>query len=171
MLRTSFPLPLTDNAPLRLVQNGEIVQFADTETAPDFQVKIARARGFRSVLLTPLMSNGAAIGVISVTRVETGSFAPHHVQLLQTFADQAVIAIENVRLFDETKEALARQTATSDILRIISQSPTDVQPVFDAIVLASVRLLECDRSVFVRCDSTSFWQVALAGSEGLLKIS
>ena len=128
------------------------------------------ARGFRSMLLAPLMSSGTPIGLVSVTRVQAGTFAAHHVQLLQTFADQAVIAIENVRLFNETKEALARQTATSDILRIISQSPTDVQPVFDAIVLASVRLLECDRSVFVRCDSTSFWQVALAGSKGLLKI-
>ena len=141
MLKTSFPLPLTDNAPLRLVQNGEIVQFADTETAPDFQVKIARARGFRSVLLTPLMSNGAAIGVISVTRVETGSFADHHVQLLRTFADQAVIAIENVRLFNETREALERQTATADILKVIASSPDDVQPVFDAIAASANRLI------------------------------
>ena len=117
-----------------------------------------------------MLRNGQPIGVISVSRSEAGAFAANEVELLQTFADQAVIAIENVRLFNETKEALARQTATSDILRIISQSPTDVQPVFDAIVLASVRLLECDRSVFVRCDSPSFWQVALAGSKGLLKI-
>jgi GAF domain-containing protein len=141
MLRTSFPLPFTDYAPLRLVQNGETVQFADTETAPDFQVKIARARGFRSILLTPLMSNGAGIGLISVTRVETGSFADHHVQLLQTFADQAVIAIENVRLFNETKEALERQTATADILKVIASSPSDVQPVFEAIAERSNRLI------------------------------
>jgi GAF domain-containing protein len=140
LLRTSFPLPLTAYAPLRLVQNGEAVQFADTETAPDFQAKIARARRFRSILLTPLMSNGAAIGLISVTRVETGSFADHHVQLLQTFADQAVIAIENVRLFNETREALDRQTATAEILKVIASSPSDVQPVFDVIVERAVRL-------------------------------
>src|ERR1700738_2157071 len=97
-LQALYPLPLANYAPLRLVQNGKTVEFADTETAPEFQARIARARGFRSILLTPLMSNGAAIGLISVTRVETGSFAQHHVQLLQTFADQAVIAIENVRL-------------------------------------------------------------------------
>ena len=75
---------------------------------------------------------GNAIGVIAVTRRETGSFsADHHVELLQTFADQAVIAIENVRLFNETQEALERQTATADILKVIACSPSDVQPVFE----------------------------------------
>jgi GAF domain-containing protein len=141
VLRTAFPLPLSEYAPLRLVQNGETVQFADTETAPDFQVKIARARGFRGIMLTPLMSNGAAIGLISVTRLETGSFADHHVQLLQTFADQAVIAIENTRLFNETKEALERQTATAEILKVIASSPSDVQPVFEAIAASANRLI------------------------------
>src|SRR3979490_1679650 len=87
------------------------------------------------------MSNGAGIGLISVTRVETGSFADHHVQLLQTFADQAVIAIENVRLFNETREALERQTATADILKVIASSPSDVQPVFEAIATSANRLL------------------------------
>jgi two-component system, NtrC family, sensor kinase len=141
VLKTSFPLPLTDFAPLLLAQKGESVQFADTETAPDFQKKIARARGFRSILFTPLMSNGAAMGFISLTRVETGSFEDHHVQLLQTFADQAVIAIENVRLFNENQEALERQTATADILKVIASSPSDVQPVFEAIATSANRLL------------------------------
>src|SRR3979490_2109871 len=87
------------------------------------------------------MSNGAGIGLISVTRVETGSFADHHVQLLQTFADQAVIAIGNVRLFNETQEMLERQTATADILKVIASSPSDVQPVFEAIATSANRLL------------------------------
>ena len=82
------------------------VEIADTETEPhDLPLReIARARGFRSLLYVPLMSKGTAIGVIGVTRRNPGPFSAHHVELLQTFADQAVIAIENVRLFNETQE-------------------------------------------------------------------
>jgi len=140
-LKRLFPMPFSEYPPLELVRNGETIQFADTEAAPDVQARVARARGFRSIVLTPLMSGGAAIGLISVTRAQTGSFADHHVQLLQTFADQAVIAIENVRLFNETREALERQTATADILKVIAGSPSDVQPVFEAIATNSNRLI------------------------------
>src|SRR6516165_6891126 len=70
----------------------------------------------------------------------------------------------------ELKEAREQQAATAEILRVISQSPVEVQPVFDAIVLAAGRLIGCDRSVLIRCDDAKFWQVALAGPRGLLKI-
>jgi len=142
VLKASFPRPLADFPPFEHLRKGEAVQITDAETVPDVRVRdLARARGYCSVLFSPLMSNGAPIGVISVTRVETGSFADHHVQLLQTFADQAVIAIENTRLFNETREALERQTATADILKVIASSPSDVQPVFEAIATSANRLI------------------------------
>jgi two-component system NtrC family sensor kinase len=142
VLKATFPRPVADFRPFELAQTGKVVQVADTDAETDAQMKdIARARGFRSALLSPLMSKETPIGLITVTRVETGSFAAHHVQLLQTFADQAVIAIENTRLFNETKDALERQTATADILRVIATSPSDVQPVFKAIAERSKRLV------------------------------
>ena len=165
VLKNSFPLPLAAYPPLTMMQKGETVQIADTETVEDFQRKIARARGFRSIMLSPLMSNRAPIGLISVTRVETGSFADHHVQLLQTFADQAVIAIENARLFNETTEALERQTATSDILKVIASSPSDVQPVFDVIVERAVRLCGARMGRVYRYDGDL---IHLVGGHGLI---
>ncbi|WP_442893817.1 GAF domain-containing protein [Bradyrhizobium sp. AZCC 1699] len=142
-LKASFPRKLAELPIFALVRNGETIQFADTEAeeVPEANRDLARLRGFRSVLFTPLMNRGTAVGMISVTRKEPGAFAPHHVQLLQTFADQAVIAIENARLFNETKEALERQTATAEILKVIASSPSDVQPVFDAIADSANRLI------------------------------
>src|ERR1700687_3554180 len=143
-LTASFPRPLAEFPPFLLVRNGETVEFADTESenVPQLNRDLARLRGYRSMLFTPLMSSGTPIGLISVTRKDPGKFAGHHIQLVRTFADQAVIAIENVRLFNETREALERQTATADILKIIASSPSDVQPVFEAIAERSNRLVE-----------------------------
>jgi GAF domain-containing protein len=142
-LRTSFPRPLAEFPTFALVRDGATVQFPDTEAddVPLANKELGRLRGFRSVLFTPLMSQGTPVGIISVTRAEPGAFIAHHVQLLQTFADQAVIAIENVRLFNETQEALERQTATAEILKVIASSPSDVQPVFDAIAHSANRLI------------------------------
>ncbi|MBR0709745.1 GAF domain-containing protein [Bradyrhizobium liaoningense] len=141
-LRASFPRHLTtSSAPVELLRDGKPMQIVDTESSPNILARdLARLRGFRSMLFTPLMSNGVPIGLITVTRVETGSFADHHVQLLQTFADQAVIAIENARLFNEAREALERQTATSEVLQVISSSPGGLGPVFEAMLENAVRI-------------------------------
>ena len=142
VLQSSFPRPAAEVQAFDRVQKGEPVQIADTELIMDTRIQnIARARGYRSMLFTPLINNGAVTGLISVRRLEPGTFSPHHVQLLQTFADQAVIAIENTRLFNETREALERQTATSEILKVIASSPSDVQPVFQAIATNANRLI------------------------------
>jgi two-component system NtrC family sensor kinase len=152
-LKTSFPRLLAEFPTFALVRDGATVQFADTEAenVPPANRDLGRLRGFRSVLFTPLMNKGTPIGMISVTRAQPGAFAAHHVQLLQTFADQAVIAIENVRLFNETEEALERQTASANILKAIASSPTDVTPVLDAIVESACELCEAyDAVVFLR---------------------
>ena len=141
-LKADFPTPVEQFEAFRLAQQGKPFPIPDTEEIPHLPIReIARVHGFRSMLFVPLMNGGVPIGIISVTRLHPGAFSPNHIQLLQTFADQAVIAIENTRLFNETQEALERQTATADILKVIASSPSDVQPVFDAIAASSKQLI------------------------------
>ena len=122
------------------------VQIPDVLADPDYELKDAtRQAGFRANLGVPMLREGQVVGAIAVCREEPGAFPDKQVKLLQTFADQAVIAIENVRLFKETKEALEQQTAISEILRVISSSPTDVQPVLEAIAERAANL--CDAEV------------------------
>ena len=101
----------------------------------------ARAAGARAMSGTPLRREGKAVGALIVYRDRPVPFADEELALLQSFADQAVIAIENARLFNDTKEALERQTATADILKVIASSPSDVQPVFEAIATSANRLI------------------------------
>src|SRR5262245_21953053 len=110
----------------------------------------------RTVLATPLLRRGIPIGVIFIRRTEVRPFTDKQIALLKTFADQAVIAIENVRLFNELKESLEQQTATSDILRVISSSPTDIQPVFQTILDNAVRLCEAQNGAVFRFDGEVF---------------
>ena len=110
-------------------------------------VQLQRRWGHRTSLAMPLLRENVAIGGIAIRRTEVRPFTPKQIELLQTFADQAVIAIENVRLFNETKEALERQTATGEILRAISGSPTDVQPVLDSIAENAVRYCAAEDAI------------------------
>ncbi len=127
-----------------IVHHADIFPLLDTEF-PDAREN-ARQVKFRAVLAVPLMHEGGALGAIFLWRREPGLFAPDHVALVQTFARQAAIAIDNVRLFRETKEALEQQTAISEILRVMSSSPGDVKPMLNAVAEHALKLCDAAQS-------------------------
>jgi signal transduction histidine kinase len=159
-LRQRFPMRPTPDAqslPVRAIVERALVHVPDSELDDRGLRETGRGRGFRAAIGVPMLRGGEPIGAIGVSRVEPGAFSLAQIEMLKTFADQAVIAIENVRLFTELQAsnrelttALATQTATSDILRVISRSQTDVQPVFDAIVTSATRLLRGYSSALYR---------------------
>jgi signal transduction histidine kinase len=124
---------------------------AETDEFPEGSAEAQRV-GWRTTLAVPLMRENTVIGTIAIRRTEVRPFSMQQIDLLKTFADQAVIAIENVRLFSETKEALDQQTSTGEILRVISQSQTDVQPVFDTIAANARRLCNASSSAVFTFD-------------------
>ena len=165
-----------ESVPGRAVLEKRMVHVEDVQQeldwlAPEVQAGIRRT-GVRTSLAVPLLREQTAIGAILIRRLEVRPFSEKQIRLLQTFADQAVIAIENVRLFTELQAsnrelttALDTQTATSDILRVISQSQTDVQPVFDAIVTSAVRLLRGHTGVVTRIVDDQIELAALTSTD------
>jgi GAF domain-containing protein/anti-sigma regulatory factor (Ser/Thr protein kinase) len=172
------PLPVVANAILpverssvagRAVLERRTVHLADAESAESEDFPSTRARaaitGQRGTLATPLLREGTAIGVILLRKKDTSGFTPSQIQLVEAFADQAVIAIENVRLFNETNEALERQTSISDVLQTIGRSAFDLQPVLDTVVERAVRLCDAhDGSISTLEDALyrtrSYWSVS-----------
>ena len=127
-------------------------------------VQIENSSGSRTHLFVPLRQKGEFIGTLSARRTEVRAFTPAQIKLLETFADQAVIAIENVRLFQELKESLEQQTATSEILRVIASSPTDIQPVMNAVAESAARLCDATDAAVSRVEGQSLKTVAKYGS-------
>jgi two-component system, NtrC family, sensor kinase len=169
-LQATFPAPLSTFSWGESIGKGEIYRVIDAEQEPERLRDLARKRGWRSCLCVPLMRDGKPIGMIGPTRAEPGPFADHHVQLMQTFADQAVIAIENTRLFNQVQaktrdleESLQQQTATADVLKVISRSVFDLEAVLKALVGSAVELTGAFSGAICIRDGETFRYRAGAG--------
>jgi GAF domain-containing protein len=164
VLRRMYPRPpQPDQASGRAILTGKVAQIEDMLADRGYTREVTVAGQWGSILAVPMLRDGAPIGAIVITRSETGRFADRHVDLLKTFADQAVIAIENARLFSETREALERQTATSEVLSVISGSPGELQPVFDTMLAKAVELCEASFGAMWLVDGEGYRTAALHG--------
>ena len=151
-VRRAFPLRRTDETvTARAIRTRSVCHVADVLSDPQYQLKdTARIAGFRGCLGVPMVRDEQVIGAIFVARRQPGLFSDAQVQLLKTFADQAVIAIENVRLFKEIKYSLEQQTATADVLKIISRSTFDLRTVLQTLVESAARFCDADKASIIR---------------------
>jgi len=164
-VRRVYPLPRdAETVTARAIRSAAICHVSDVLADAQYQTKdAARVSGFRGSLGVPMIRDGQVIGAIFVARRQPGLFADSQVQLLRTFADQAVVAIENVRLFNETKEALAQQTATADVLKVISRSTFDLQTVLNALIESATRQCNADQGTITRKIGEAFFRSAAYG--------
>ena len=177
--RQIFPAPLTRELTVgRAILDRTVAHIPDVELDPEYKRSWARTVGARSALTVPMFREGHPIGTINVGRAQPGPFSEKQIELLKTFADQAVIAIENVRLFTELQEknravteayaqvteSLEQQTATAEILRVISSSPTDLQPVMEAVAENAARVCGAADSMILRLEGKHLQVVAMHGS-------
>ena len=152
----SVPHPVDRGSAIgRTLLDGKAVQINDVLADREYAYRESQKKGgFRTILGVPLLRGGKPIGVLLLARSNVRPFTDKQIDLITTFADQAVIAIENVRLFDEVQarteeltETIEYQTATGDVLNVISRSPSELQPVLDAIVQTAARLCSVEYAI------------------------
>ena len=152
----------------RVLLEHRPVQIADVLADPDYRLReVQRLGGFRTHLGLPLLREGKPIGILIVSRATVQPFDDKHIALLTTFADQAVVAIENTRLFEaeqqrtrELTESLEQQTATSEVLQVISSSPGDLEPVFNAILQNAARICGAQNATLWIYENGQVWRAA-----------
>jgi GAF domain-containing protein len=149
----------------RTVMQGGIVHISDVLADPDFKMTgAAKVGGIRTMLGVPLLREGTPIGVIVLQRKAVRPFTDKQIELVETFADQAVIAIENTRLLGELRESLQQQTATADVLKVISSSPGELEPVFQAMLERATQLCEAKFGVMFRFSDGVFCATSWLGN-------
>ena len=164
-MKRAFPTrPSRATTSSRAILERTVVHVPDTLEDPDYDQSVAQGIQNRSVLAVPMLRNGEPIGSISVGRLEPQPFSDTQIMLLQTFADQAVIAVENVRLFNETKEALEQQTATSEVLKVISRSTFALESILQTLIENATRLCGATRGHIFRFDGEVLHYAASYGA-------
>jgi two-component system NtrC family sensor kinase len=156
-VRAAYPVPITSNNVIAVaVREQRVVHIADVLVSGGY-TELQRTSGYRAILVVPIVRDEVAMGAIAVMQLEPGFFPQTQVELLKTFASQAVIAIDNVRLFselrqrtDDLSESLQQQTATADVLKVISRSAFDLKSVLQTLVESAARLCDADKGTITR---------------------
>jgi GAF domain-containing protein len=173
-IRRVYPIiPGRVSAAARSILSGTVEEIPDIHADHDYEHgHTAKIMAYRSIVAVPMLKDGRPIGAIAMARSQTGRFPDRQVELLKTFADQAVIAIENVRLFEaeqqrtrELSESLEQQTATAEVLRVISSSPGELEPVFQNLLSNARRLCAADFGLMFQYDGSSFQLMAQLGAD------
>ena len=147
----------------RAVLDRKIVHVPDVLEDPEYSHELALAGGWRAVIAVPLLHDGIPLGALTAAKAEPGPFSDRQIKLLKTFADQAVIAIENTRLLNELRESLQQQIATADVLKVISRSTFDLRTVLQTLVASAAGLCDADNATITREKDGAFYRAEAYG--------
>jgi GAF domain-containing protein len=163
-LRSIIIKPGRDSIVGRTLIEGRTIHVRDLQADPEYRVSGVLALGnYRTTIGVPLLREGTPIGVLFLTRTRVEAFTPQQIALVETFADQAVIAIENTRLLNELRESLQQQTATSEVLKVISRSTFDLQPVLETLTESAARLCDAEMAAVAREKDSAFYYATSYG--------